>query len=164
MKRLLTWFPTLAVLQRRIEASSRREQILLMSAAYLIAGLFLYFIVLAPALEYRTEKVRTQAAEANGLTWMLANKDLASMRMNGQSSSRGANELATLASSAKLQDLAIKRMQPDDNQISIEMENQNYSHLIKWLVALETEHGFSLLDVRIDKVSAGLVDTRILVR
>ena len=164
MNRLFAWFPSLVSLQHRYASVSSRERFLLGIAAYFLLGLFLYYFVLAPSLGYQAEKLRTQVTVTNGLQWMEANRSEAMRQMGGSGTLRVDNELTTISSSADLYKVAIKRMQPRENQISVELSGQSYLALIRWLVALEAEHGFKIVDARIDKVSDGIVDSRITLR
>lgn len=164
MNRLLVWFPSIAGAVRRVEAASPRERVLLVVAAYALLALFLYFAVLDPSIAYRADQVRAQSAAENGLNWMRANERAAKSQSGTAGAVRGDNELATISSSAELRNLEIKRMQPGDNRISVELEEQSYADLIRWLIALETDHDFTLVDVRIDKIAEGVVNSRISVR
>ena len=164
MNRLLTWFPTLVSLQRRFDAATSRQRLLIVLAGYFFLALFLYFAVLDPALVYRSDQVRSQFAAANGLSWMVANQDEARRLGGGSQPTRGRNDMAAISNSAQMYNLSIKRMQPTDNRVSVELTSQEYGALIRWLVALESEHGFNIVDARIDKVAEGIVDSRITLR
>ncbi len=164
MSRLLTWFPSIAPLQRRFAAASSRERVLIGVSAYLLAGVFLYYAVLNPAMDYRSEQLRAQVAAANGLSWMIANQTEARQRGGDLEPTRGESKLTVISSSAELHNLMIKRVQPAENRINVELSTQEYSAVIKWLIALETDHDMTIVDVRLEKVDEGIVDSRITLR
>lgn len=161
MNRLITWFPTLAPYHRRYAALSGRERFLVNIAASLLVGVFLVYVALFPALEYRDSKLREQYVAAQGLDWMEVNKEQAIRSSPETVGTQADNRLTSLSSSASLNSITIKRMQPSDSQINVEIAGQEYLSVIKWLVALETEYGFKLIDLRLDKSEEGIVDCRI---
>lgn len=164
MNLLLTWFPSIAPLVRRFAAASLRERVLIGMSAYLLIAVFLFYVVLDPAMEYRNEKLRDQTAASNGLTWMVANQAEARQRSSTTRPVRSESKLTVISSSAELHNVTIKRMQPGDNRINVELSGQEYSAVIGWLIALETDHGLQLVDIRLDKVSDGVVNGSLTLR
>ncbi len=165
MNLLLKWFPTLAPLYRHVSSASPRERVFLELAAYLITGIVLYYAVLAPSLAYRSDMLRAQSAASNGLAWMQANQEKAKLRTQGKrSSAQSENRLSMISSSADMHNVSIKRLQPSNDRIDIELAGQEYLSLIRWLVSLENDQGFVLIDARLDKVAEGVVDSRIALR
>ena len=164
MNKILTWFPTIAPLIRRFAAASLRERILIGISAYLLLAIFLYYAILDPAIEFRNEKLRAQAAASNGLSWMVANQSEARQQGSTSSPVRNESKLTVVSSSAELHNVTIKRMQPGENRINIELTDQEYSAVIRWLIALERDHGLTLVDVRLDKSAEGVVGGRLTLR
>lgn len=164
MNRILTWFPSIAPLIRRFAAASLRERILIGVSAYLLLALFLYYAILDPAIEFRNEKLRAQAAASSGLSWMEANQGEARQQGSTSLPVRNESKLTVISSSAELRNVTIKRMQPGENRINIELTDQEYSAVIRWLIALETDHGLTLVDVRLDKSAEGVVGGRLTLR
>ena len=164
MNRLLIWFPTIAPLIRRFAAASLRERILIGVSAYLLSAVFLFYVILDPAMDFRNEKLRDQAAASNGLSWMVANQAEARRRGGTSIPVRSESNLTVISSSAELHSVTIKRMQPGENRVNVELSGQEYSSVIRWLIALETDHGLQLVDIRLDKVSEGVVDGRLTLR
>ena len=164
MNRLLAWFPSVAPLIRRFAAASLRERVLIASSAYLLIALFLYYVILDPAIGFRSEKLQAQVAASNGLSWMIANQDEARQRGNPSLPVRNESKLTVISSSADLHGVTIKRMQPVENRINVELTGQDYSAVIQWLVGLETDHGLTLVDIRLDKSAEGVVDSRLTLR
>ena len=164
MNRILTWFPTIAPLIRRFSAASLRERVLIGISAYLLLAVFLYYAILDPAIEFRNEKLRAQAAASSGLSWMVANQSEARQQGGTSLPVRNESKLTVASSSAELHKVTIKRMQPVENRINIELTDQEYSAVIRWLIALETDHGLTLVDVRLDKSAEGVVGGRLTLR
>lgn len=164
MNRILTWFPSIAPLVRRFAAASLRERVLIGIGAYLVLALFLYYVVLDSAMGFRSEKLRAQVAASNGLSWMVANQAEAKQRGGAQAPVRSESKLTVISRSAELHNVTIKRMQPGDNRINVELSGQEYLAVIRWLIALETDHGLRLVDVRLEKTGEGIVDSRLTLR
>lgn len=164
MNRILTWFPSIAPLVRRFASASLRERVLIGIGAYLFAALFLYYVVLDSAIGFRTDNLRAQVAAENGLSWMLANEDEARQRSGSNAPVRRESSLAVISSSAELHDVTIKRIQPGDNRINVELSGQEYLSVIRWFIALEADHGLRLVDVRLVKTAEGIVDCQLTLR
>lgn len=164
MNRILTWFPSLAPLIRRFASATLRERVLIGAGAYLLLALFLYYVILDPSMGFRNEKLRAQVAASNGLSWMIANQAEARQRGSTQAPVRSDSKLTVISSSADLHNVTIKRMQPGDDRITLELSGQEYLAVIRWLIALETDHGLRLVDVRLEKTGEGIVDSRLTLR
>ena len=164
MNRILTWFPSIGPLIRRFASASLRERLLICIGAYLVLAIFLYYVVLEPAMGFRSEKLRAQVAASNGLSWMVANQAEARQRGSSQAPVRSESKLTVISSSAELHNVTIKRMQPGDDRINVELSGQEYLAVIRWLIALETDHGLRLVDVRLEKTGEGIVDSRLMLR
>lgn len=164
MNRILIWFPSIAPLITRFAAASPRERTLIGISAYLLIAIVLYYVILDPAIGFRDEKLRAQAAASNGLSWMVANQAEARQRGNTSAPVRNESKLTVISSSAELQSVTIKRMQPGEDRINIELTGQEYAAVIRWLIALETDHGLTLIDIRLDKSAEGVVDGRLTLR
>ena len=164
MNRILSWFPSLAPLHRRFLSASARERVLIGISAYLLVAVILFYVILDPAIGYRAEKQRAQAAASNGLSWMVVNQAEARQRGSTQSPIRNESKLTVISSSAELHNVTIKRMQPGEDRINVELSGEEYRAVIRWLIALETDHGIELIDIRLDKSGEGIVDSRLTLR
>ena len=164
MNWILKWFPSLAPLHRRFTSASLRERVLVGMSAYLLIAVFLYYAILEPAIGFRAEKQRAQVTASNGLNWMQANQAEARQQGSAPSPIRNESELTVISSSAELHNVTIKRMQPGDNRINVELSGQEYLAVIRWLIALETDHGIELIDIRLDKTGEGIVNSRLTLR
>lgn len=161
MNRLLAQFPTFIRMQQRLRAMNTRERVLLSVFVAVVAGLVLVYGLLLPAYEYQVEGARTQLSTMNGLNWMKVNASNAKSQSSSNQPVRRGNELSLLSSTARLNDLKVQRLQPQDTQINVELTRQPYDSVIQWLVALETEHGFRVIDLRLEDAGDGVVDSRI---
>lgn len=164
MNRILNWLPSLAPLYRRFTSASLRERVLVGTTAYLLVAVFLFYAILDPAIGFRAEKQRAQVAASNGLNWMLANQGEAKQRGSAPSPIRNESKLTVISSSAELHNVTIKRMQPGDDRINVELSGEEYLAVIRWLIALETDHDIDLVDIRLDKSGEGIVDSRLTLR
>ena len=164
MNRILTLFPLIAPLIRRFESATVRERVLIGIGGYLLLALLLYYVIFDPAMGFRSEKLRAQVTASNGLSWMVANEAEARQRGGTQAPVRSESKLTVISSSAELHNVTIKRMQPGDNRINVELSGQEYLAVIRWLIALETDHGLTIVDVRLDKSGEGIVESRLTLR
>ena len=138
-----------------------RQRVLISVLAYIVIWLAIFYAVLSPAYDYQRDNTRTVLASTNGLNWMRANASNADVQASNSAPVRRDNSLSLLSSTSRLHNIKVQRMQPLDNQVTVEISRQPYDSLIGWLVALETEHGFKMIDARIDKAADGVVDGRI---
>lgn len=164
MNRILSWFPSIAPLYRRFAAASVRERVLIGISIYLFIAVLLYYFILDPALGFREEKLRAQDAASNALSWMIANQAEARRLGSNTSPIRNESKLTVISSSAELHSITIRRMQPGESRIDVELSNQEYLAVIKWLIALEIDHGIELVDIRLEKTGEGVVNGRLTLR
>lgn len=161
MNKIVAQFPTLLSLVQRFNAMNARERVLLSVSAYLIAWLLIFYCLLLPAYDYQSAKVRSMQAATSGLDWMKANTQAAKSQSESAQPVRNDNKLSVISTTARLNDVRVQRIQPVDNNVTVEVNRHPYDAVIRWLINLETAHGFRIIDARIDKADDGIVDARI---
>lgn len=151
-------------LRRRYEALGLREQRLVV-AVLAVAGLVLAYSVAAPVFEYRRGAVERLVAEQTDLQWMRDNRERAARPARNSDRAAGPQgRLSTINAAAKVVDLSLRRLQPDANGFTVQIEAQPFAKVIRWSSALEARHGIEIASVTIDVESPGIVNARFNVR
>ena len=165
---MITWFlrqfPSLQSLQDRFNSLSRRERGLVGVLLVVLLGLLIIYGALLPAKEMRDTSIRNLTATQLAVEWMRNNRAEAQRKAGSLPSSSGENRLSVISRSSQLYGLSIRRMQPRDETIDVELLEQDANSLLSWLATLETEHGVQVVSVRIDKFDEGQVNCRLTVR
>lgn len=151
-------------LRRRYEALALREQRLVV-VVLAVAGLALAYSVAVPVLQYRQAAVERLAAEQTDLQWMRDNRERAARPARNSDRAAGPQgRLSTINAAAKEADLALRRLQPDANGFTVQIEAQPFAKVIRWSSALEARHGIEIASVSIDVEAPGIVNARFNVR
>jgi len=147
----MTQSERLAPLKTAWAGRTAREQILLAGLAVLVAGMLVWFGLLAPTLAWRAEAERAYVAAAEDYETLLAQLAQYQALSSGQDTRIDDREaLRTLADrTAREQALAISRVQPlEDGRLGVWLDSVEADALMVWLSLLAREHG-----VRADRVS-----------
>ena len=161
MSRLYSLFPTLSLVRERYIALSPRERLLLSLAMWLFILLGLWWLLIQPSLQYREANTRDWNAMERGVSWMREHVDDARRQAGLGGANRSDRELSVVSRSAKLQNVSIKRLQPDSDRITVELSRQLADDVFRWLSILEREHAFVVENFRMDRVGTGLIDMRL---
>lgn len=153
-----------AGLRARYEALGQREQRLAV-VAVAVLGAALVYALAATVLESRQEAVARYAAKQADLEWMRrheARAVRATRDSNGAANAQ--SQLSNINAAAKDFGLALRRLQPDANGYTVQMEAAPFAKVIRWSHALEARHGIEIASVSIDVVEPGIVNARFNVR
>lgn len=153
-----------AGLRRRYDGLALREQRLVV-AVLALAGLALAYAVAAPVAAYRQAGVQRHVAEQADLRWMRDNQERAGQPTRNSDRAAGPQgRLSTINAAAKDVDLSLRRLQPDANGFTVQIEAQPFAKVIRWSNALETRHGIEIASVSINVEAPGIVNARFNVR
>lgn len=143
------WWEGLAPRERRITA------VALLTAA--LAVLFLFGI--EPALERRAALDTQLQTLVNDQAWMQAQAPAVRARAQAgttrlpASPRGGSSPLAVVDASARAAGLgsALRRVRPMETSVEAELEGAPYTVLVRWLGALEGQHGLRIASLGIDR-------------
>lgn len=147
-------------LRKRFDALSGRERRLTLAVAAAV-GLFFVYSVIGPLLTFHDEAIARQAAEQRDLRWMQANRDTAqapAQREEGNVEPQ--SRLSAINAVANEHGLPLRRIQPEEGAVSVQIENKPFEKVMRWSHALETRHGLEIVDASVDVQDPGLVNAR----
>ena len=151
-------------LRRRFDALSTRERRLAMAVA-VVGGLFLVYAVVSPLLTFHATALARYAAEQQDLQWMQANRSAVKAPSGGDAGGvEPQTRLSTINAAAKARGLPLRRIQPEEGAVSVQIERQPFETVIRWSHALETQHGMEIVDASVDAQEPGVVNARFRVR
>lgn len=151
-------------LRRRYETLSDRERRLAIAVATAAVALFVYSLV-SPLLTFHATALARHATEQEDLRWMQANRTAAerSDQESGQPV-EAQSRLSTINAAAKELGLPLRRIQPEEGSVSIQIENKPFDTVLRWSHVLETRHGLEIVDASVDVQQPGIVNARFRVR
>ena len=149
-------------LRVRFQSLSSRERMLVL-ACLAAVGTALAYGVITPLLEYRTTAIARQAREFQDLLWMQDNRALAAARA-ADSAATSQARMSTINAAAKAVGLPLRRMQPEANGFSVQVDRQPFDTVVQWTHALETRHGIEIASASVDLHEPGIVNARFSLR
>lgn len=146
----------------RFDALSSRERTLVLGCAAAI-GIALLYGTVAPLIEFRATAIERQAREFQDLMWMQDNRAQAEARAADATASSQAR-MSTINAAAKAVDLPLRRIQPEANGFSVQVDRQPFDRVIRWTDALESRHGIEIVSATVDLHEPGIVNARFSLR
>lgn len=146
----------------RFDALSPRERVLALGCAAAV-GLALLYGTVKPLIDYRATAVTRQAREFQDLVWMQDNRTQAESRAAEAVASSQAR-MSTINAAAKAVDLPLRRIQPEANGFSVQVDRQPFDKVIGWTDALESRHGIEIASATVDLHEPGIVNARFSLR
>ena len=146
----------------RFDALSPRERTLALGCAAAVAIALLYGTV-KPLVEYRTTAISRQAREFQDLVWMQDNRAEGEARA-AEASATSQARMSTINAAAKAVDLPLRRIQPEANGFSVQVDRQPFDKVIRWTDALESRHGIEIASAAVDLHEPGVVNARFSLR
>ena len=149
-------------LRVRFQSLSSRERMLVL-ACLVAVGTALGYGVITPLFGYRTTAIARQAREFQDLLWMQDNRALAAARA-ADSAATSQARMSTINAAAKEVGLPLRRMQPEANGFSVQVDRQPFDTVVQWTHALETRHGIEIASASVDLHEPGIVNARFSLR
>ena len=124
-----------------------------------LAALFLFSIVLLGVwqpIQINNSEQRSRYVNELTLTeWIAINKHkLKALSYSPLKQSDTSSAVARITNAANQNKVTLDRLQPEsDGSVSISLQNQNFTKVLRWLVQLETQQGLTVLRLGIDKGS-----------
>ena len=125
----------------------------------LVAALFTFSIVLLGVWQpIQINNIEQQSRYVNELTlteWIALNKNRLKTRTNSSTEQSDASSaIARITNAANQSKITLDRLQPEsDGSVSISLQNQSFTRVVRWLVQLETQKGLTVSRLGIDKGS-----------
>lgn len=149
-------------LRARFDGLSSREQMLTLTCAAAI-GVVLLYVSIKPLVEFRQDAVTRQAREFQDLLWMQDNRATAEVRA-AENEATSQARMSTINAAARAVDLPLRRIQPEANGFSVQVDRQPFDKVIRWTDALESRHGIEIASASVDLHEPGIVNARFSLR
>lgn len=151
-------------LRHHYEALGTRERRLVI-ACLVALSLALAYAGGAPLFNFHSAAIERYANKQNDLQWMKKNRRLAETpgRLTDRAPGSQAR-MSTINAAAKNLDLPLRRIQPETDGFSVQIEAQKFEDVIRWSHALESRHGIEITNVNISVQDPGIVNARFSVR
>ena len=135
-----------------------REQRLLLAATGVMLVAVLFLGLIEPMLKQRADLQEQLQRLVDEAAWLEAHAALVQAQagqggLTGSARPQGsASALAVVDASARRAGLgsALRRVRPDDQAVEAELEAAAYGSVMRWLAALETEHGLRIVSLSLD--------------
>ena len=124
-----------------------------------LAALFLFSIALLGVwqpIQINNSEQRSRYVNELTLTeWIALNrKQLQSLSNSSTEQSDASSAIARITNAANQSKITLDRLQPEsDGSVSISLQNQSFTRVVRWLVQLETQEGLTVSRLGIDKGS-----------
>ena len=124
-----------------------------------LAALFLFSIALLGVwqpIQINNSEQRSRYVNELTLTeWIALNRNqLQSLSNSSTEQSDASSAIARITSAANQSKITLDRLQPEsDGSVSISLQNQSFTRVVRWLVQLETQEGLTVSRLGIDKGS-----------
>lgn len=151
MKAFTTWWLSL---------QPREQQLVKIAGVCISIGLF-YAAIWQPIHQARSDSEIKAKAAAEQLSWLQSRLPLLTQN-SAVASSGSINDI--VAQTAPQFKIKVSRMQPQNDQLQLSLEDVPFEQLLRWLTELQTKHGVQLLqlDIAVSEVP-GTVRVRRLV-
>lgn len=151
-------------LRKRFDALAPRER-LLIGVCLAVLGAALIYSLATSLVGFRSDSLARYARESSDLEWMQANRGAAAAALRaGSGAAEPGTAISTISAAARDIGLPLRRIQPEASGFSVQLEAQPFDKVVSWTNELETKHGVQIVNARIDRYEAGVVNARFTLR
>jgi general secretion pathway protein M len=136
MKAFTTWWQSL---------QPREQQLVKIASFFIGLGLF-YVAIWQPIHQAKANSELKAKAAAEQLSWLQSRLPLLTQSAT-VSSSGSINDI--VAQTAPQFQIKVSRMQPQNDQLQLSLEDVAFEQLLRWLTELQSKHGVQLLQLDI---------------
>ena len=143
---------------------SRSDRIVINLVGALIAFSVMYLGVWQPVHNYSNEQRARYVNELTLTEWIALNRSqLQTLSNSSPEQSDTSSVIARITNAANQNKLTLDRLQPEsDGSISVSLQDQGFTKVVRWLVQLETRQGLTVMRLGLDKgAKAGFVSGQI---
>lgn len=139
---------------------AEKDQKLVKLLSLIVSIAIVYSWVWSPVSQNRDSAQKRYESEMAFHTKMKDNAYLFGVN-SSTNSAQGSSILSTVNNTAKVKNIQLKRFEPDgDTGLRIWLDKVNFNSAIDWLELLESSRGIKVEQISIDKVEAGIVNIR----
>ncbi len=157
--------PQLAALKSRYDTLEVREQQALKAMTAFFAVLFLYFGILAPASDFRDERLADYERFQSLVLYMRSTEGEARASQGNAPRLTGQNLMSDISNSTRRFGIEPRILQPEgDNAVSVWFDGVSFAVLLDWLTSIN-QQGVTVRQISIDRQDApGTVSARLVLR
>tara|TARA_R110002126_G_scaffold43555_23_gene124954 strand:+ start:1706 stop:2176 length:471 start_codon:yes stop_codon:yes gene_type:complete len=139
--------------------AAREQRLLTVAAVVVIVGVF-YWLIWQPLHQGKISK--EAAVNQAQLQLGRLQQALPQLQQAGGSQSRVGGSLAQIVSnSSRTYNIRVSRMQPQNDQLQLVLEDVPFEQLLRWLEQLQSQNGVKLVSLDVaDTDSSGIVRVR----
>ena len=145
-----------------------REKIALKCMVIFFAGVFVFYGLWQPSLQFAIESRKSLEANQELLGWMRSTEKQARAAPKGDGGARPTGQLllTTVSRTAKAAKITYSRLQPEgENGVNVIFESVSFNDLMKWLEQLEAREGMRVRQISIDRQEeSGMVNARLILK
>lgn len=151
---------------RWLDALAPRDRQIVVALAIVLSIAIIFTFVWQPIRDWSVAAQERQQQQVALLDWMRANEAAAraaGASGGGRQSTTGQGSLLTLvANSAAEAGIQLTRVQPEATGVSVMLQNQPFSEVLRWLGKMVEQHHVTIRQVSIDRqTSPGIVNARV---
>lgn len=150
---------------RWFEGLNQRDSTIVVALGAVLLALLAFAFVWLPIHDWSSAAQARHEKQRQLLEWMKANETAARevARSTGSTGAAAQGSLLTLvANSAAEAGIQLTRVQPEANGVSVVLQNQPFSEVLRWLAKLAEQHQVTIRQVSMDRQNApGIVNARI---
>lgn len=167
MLQQLQQLPVFANLQKKFDALSSREQLMVQAMGIVAVIVALYFLLWQPAANYMRASEQNLAERQQLLELIHKNRAVLQASASAQASSQTALDsqqlVSTVTNLAKQNQLELKRFEPSgDNKVKVWVDQVSFNSMMAWLTQLQQNLNIRVEQVTIEKSDQdGLVSARL---
>ena len=167
MLQQLQQLPVVANLQKKFDAMSSREQLMVQSMGIVAVIVVLYFLLWQPAVGYMKASEETLTERKELLELIHKNRAVLQSSASAQSTGKPALDsqqlVSTVTNLAKQHQLELKRFEPSgDNKVKVWVDEVPFNNMMAWLTQLQKTLNIRVEQVTIEKTDQdGLVSARL---
>ena len=123
----------------------REQQLVLVAGAAVMIGAF-YWLLWQPLHQARAQQQQNLQLAKQQLTML--QQAIPQLQAAGNEGVKRSGSLSqVISSSARSEGIKVSRMQPQNDQLSLVLEDVSFDKLLSWLHALQYQHGVKLVNL-----------------
>lgn len=123
----------------------REQQLVLVAGAAVMIGAF-YWLLWLPLHQARAQQQQNLQLAKQQLTML--QQAIPQLQAAGSEGVKRSGSLSqVISSSARSEGIKVSRMQPQNDQLSLVLEDVSFDKLLSWLHALQYQHGVKLVNL-----------------
>ncbi|MDX3772728.1 type II secretion system protein GspM [Chromatiaceae bacterium AAb-1] len=136
----------------------REQQLVMLASAVLAAGVF-YWLVWQPVHQQHQRQQQALLQAQQQLHQL--QQALPQLRQAGSATRTGGSLAQIISNSARTHGIQVSRMQPQNEQLQLVLEDVSFEQLLQWLYQLQYQHGVNLINLDLSESGkSGIVRVR----